>query len=174
MPEAVPEAQYQATGSVSFSEVEEAQNVWQPAGDEAWQSDAGSCKDGDRAPQDKGAPCDDSEDQGVNELLQCSQSPCNAWLGQVWQTGLAFVVVCGQPGHCVRPQAWASLLVLSGVALVCTVEAMLCPAGRRDTLSQRYASPLWRSAAEIQRLHPWERYKYVSDSQLYSGQHLPY
>ena len=60
-----------------------------------------------------------------------------------------------------------------GVTLVCVMEAILCPAGQHDAQQWRHASPLWRSAAEMQRLHPWERYKYVSDSQLYSGQHLP-
>ena len=72
MPETVPEAQHQATGSVSFSGVEETQNAWQPADEEAWQLDAGSSEGGDRAPQDKGAPGDDADDQGVKELC-CAQ-----------------------------------------------------------------------------------------------------
>ena len=171
-PETVPEAQRQATGSVSFSEVED-QNAWQPADGEAWQSDVGSCE-GDRASQDKGGPCDDSEDPGVTELLQCSQSFCNALLCQVLQTGLACSGTCDQPGRLVRPQACASVHVLSVCCFGCMVEAMLCPAGRHDTQSRKHASPLWRFAAEMQHLHPWERYRYVSDSQLFSGQHLPF
>ncbi len=100
----------------------------------------------------------------LTESLQCLVVPSLANWPCLWCDVWPAWTLCETP----------SMGLFACPEWVCTVEAMLCPAGQRDTLSQRYASPLWRSAAEIQRLHPWERYKYVSDSQLYSGQHLPY